>query len=128
MNGSATCRSAVTARRQRGDLEQPQADRVAAVLVALERAPGEQPPGQPQRRADRDAAAPAELAQRQPAVAGVEGREQRERPVDDRLALRRALAPDPLGLLGGPAAAVISAPPADPTILTIETITTIAFH
>jgi hypothetical protein len=83
---------AVAARRERGDLEQPQADRVAPFLVALERAPGKQPPGQPQRRAHRDPAAPAQPAQRQPAMTRVKGREQRERPVDDRLALRRALA------------------------------------
>jgi hypothetical protein len=86
---------AVPARRERGDLEQPQSDRVAPFLVALERAPGEQPPGQPQRRAHRDSAPPAQLAQRQPAMTRVKGREQCERPVDDRLALRRALAANP---------------------------------
>jgi hypothetical protein len=36
---------AVAARRERGDLEQPQANRVTPLLVALERAPGEQPAG-----------------------------------------------------------------------------------
>jgi hypothetical protein len=85
----------VAARRERRDLEQPQPDRVAPFLVALERAPGKEPPGQPQRRAHRDAAAPAQLPQRQPAMTRVKGREQRERPVDDRLALRRALAACP---------------------------------
>ena len=117
---------AVAARRERGDLEQPQPDRVPPVLVALKRAPGEQPAGQPQRRADRDAAAPAQLAQRQHAVAGVERREQRERPVDDRLALRRALAPDPLAARLGRSRHDTTS--VNATILTIETITTIAFH
>ena len=92
---------AVAARRERGNLEQPQADRVATFLVALKRAPGKQPAGQPQGRAHRDPAAPAELAQGQLALAGVEGREQRERPVDDRLALRRALAANALARLSG---------------------------
>ena len=90
----------VAARRERGDLEQPQPDRVLAVLVALQRAPGHQPASQPQCRAHRDAAAPAQLAQGQPAMAGVKGGQQRKRPVDDRFAFRRALAADALARLG----------------------------
>jgi hypothetical protein len=50
-------------------------------------------PGQPERGTHRDAAAPAQLGQAEQALAGVERRQQRERAVDHRLALRRALAP-----------------------------------
>ena len=40
----------LAARRERGDLPQPQADGEPAVGAALQRAPGHQPAGQPQRR------------------------------------------------------------------------------
>ena len=84
---------AVAAGRERGDLEQAQADAVTALLVTLQGAPADQVAGQPEGGADRDAAAAAEFGQGQAAPAGVEGRQQRQRAVDDRLALGRALAP-----------------------------------
>jgi hypothetical protein len=93
MNGIATWRSPCPARRERSDLQQAQPDAVAPLLVALERAPALQVPGEPERGADRDAAATAQLGQAQPTPTGVERREQRERTVDYRLALRRTLAP-----------------------------------
>jgi acetyl esterase/lipase len=83
----------VPARRQRGDLQQPQPDAVTPLLVTLQGPPADQVPGEPQGRADRDAAPATQLGQAEPTLAGVERREQRQRAVDHRLALRRALAP-----------------------------------
>jgi hypothetical protein len=83
----------VPARRQRGDLQQPQPDAVTPLLVTLQGPPADQVPGEPQGRADRDAAPATRLGQAETALASVERREQRQRAVDHRLALRRALAP-----------------------------------
>ncbi|PWW25007.1 hypothetical protein JD79_04201 [Geodermatophilus normandii] len=88
-------------RGQRGHLPQSQAHREPALGVPLQGAPRDEPAGQPQRRAGRDAAAPGQLAEGQRRAAGVEGGEQRERPVDHRVALRRALAAHPGDLPGG---------------------------
>jgi acetyl esterase/lipase len=84
----------VPARRERGDLQQPQPDAVAPLLVTLQCPPADQVPGEAERGAHRDAAATAQLGQAELALAGVERRQQRERAVDHRLALRRPLAPD----------------------------------
>ena len=57
--------------------------------AALERTPGHQPAREAQRRAGGDAAAPTELSEGQRAVACVEGGQQGEGPVHDRIALGR---------------------------------------
>ena len=63
------------------------------ILVAFQGPPPDQVPGEAERGAHRDAAPAAQLGQAEPPLARVERREQRERAVDHRLALRRALAP-----------------------------------
>nr|BFE80891.1 hypothetical protein GCM10020093_034920 [Planobispora longispora] len=83
----------VSARSERGQLPQPQSDHVPAVGVALQRAQLQQAPGQPQSRARRGAAGPAELGQGHGAAGGGEGGEQGEGPVDHGLALCRPAAP-----------------------------------
>jgi acetyl esterase/lipase len=83
----------VPARRQRRHFQQPQPDAVAPILAALQGPPADQVRGEAERGADRDAATAAELGQAEPALAGVERRQQRERAVDHRLTPRRALAP-----------------------------------
>jgi hypothetical protein len=85
----------VAPQAERRDLEQPQADREPAVVVAFERAGGLQPVGQAQRGTRGDAGAPAQLAEGQPAVGRVEREQQRQRAVDDRVALRRPAAATP---------------------------------
>ncbi len=96
---------AVAAWGEGGDLQQAQADAVAARGVAFQGAPAHQPGGQPQGGAGGHVGAAAQFAQGERAVVGVERGQQRQRPVDDRFAVCRAAAADAdrrwlVGLLG----------------------------
>jgi hypothetical protein len=79
----------VPPRRQRRDLEQPQPDHVAAVLVAFERAQLDQLPGDAQGGRGGQPGSGAQRGERERAVARAERGEDAERPVQHRLAVRR---------------------------------------